>query len=35
VPFNAEADSLNCAVLARRDPDDVEFDLFVKEWRAR
>jgi len=32
VPFNAEADSLNCAVLADDvTPDDVEFDLFVKE----
>jgi oxepin-CoA hydrolase/3-oxo-5,6-dehydrosuberyl-CoA semialdehyde dehydrogenase len=32
VPFNAEADSLNCAILAPDvDPDDVEFDLFVKE----
>ena len=32
VPFNAEADSLNCAVLADDvTPGDVEFDLFVKE----
>ncbi len=32
VPFNAEADSLNCAILAPDvDPDDEEFDLFVKE----
>lgn len=32
VPFNAEADSLNCAILAPDvDPDDAEFDLFVKE----
>jgi oxepin-CoA hydrolase/3-oxo-5,6-dehydrosuberyl-CoA semialdehyde dehydrogenase len=32
VPFNAEADSLNCAILADDvTPDDVEFDLFVKE----
>jgi oxepin-CoA hydrolase / 3-oxo-5,6-dehydrosuberyl-CoA semialdehyde dehydrogenase len=32
VPFNAEADSLNCAVLADDvTPDDLEFDLFVKE----
>jgi oxepin-CoA hydrolase / 3-oxo-5,6-dehydrosuberyl-CoA semialdehyde dehydrogenase len=32
VPFNAEADSLNCAVLAPDvTPDDEEFDLFVKE----
>lgn len=32
VPFNAEADSLNCAILAPDvSPDDVEFDLFVKE----
>ena len=32
VPFNAEADSLNCAVLADDvTPDDMEFDLFVKE----
>ncbi|HEX7690271.1 MAG TPA: phenylacetic acid degradation bifunctional protein PaaZ [Burkholderiaceae bacterium] len=32
VPFNAEADSLNCAVLADDvTPDDPEFDLFVKE----
>ncbi|HEY9025387.1 MAG TPA: phenylacetic acid degradation bifunctional protein PaaZ, partial [Burkholderiaceae bacterium] len=32
VSFNAEADSLNCAVLADDvTPDDVEFDLFVKE----
>jgi oxepin-CoA hydrolase / 3-oxo-5,6-dehydrosuberyl-CoA semialdehyde dehydrogenase len=32
VPFNAEADSLNCAILASDvTPDDEEFDLFVKE----
>ena len=32
VPFNAEADSLNCAILAPDvNPDDEEFDLFVKE----
>jgi len=32
VPFNAEADSLNCAILAPDvDPDDEEFELFVKE----
>ena len=32
IPFNAEADSLNCAMLAEDvTPDDVEFDLFVKE----
>jgi len=32
VPFNAEADSLNCAVLADDvTPEDAEFDLFVKE----
>jgi oxepin-CoA hydrolase/3-oxo-5,6-dehydrosuberyl-CoA semialdehyde dehydrogenase len=32
VPFNAEADSLNCAILAEDvTPDDEEFDLFVKE----
>lgn len=32
VPFNAEADSLNCAILAPDvGPDDEEFDLFVKE----
>ena len=32
VPFNAEADSLNCAVLAPDvTPSDEEFDLFVKE----
>jgi len=32
VPFNAEADSLNCAILAPDvAPDDEEFDLFVKE----
>ncbi|MEO8249458.1 MAG: phenylacetic acid degradation bifunctional protein PaaZ, partial [Burkholderiales bacterium] len=32
VPFNAEADSLNAAVLAPDvSPDDEEFDLFVKE----
>ncbi|MCK6426161.1 MAG: phenylacetic acid degradation bifunctional protein PaaZ [Burkholderiaceae bacterium] len=30
--FNAEADSLNCAILAPEvTPDDAEFDLFVKE----
>jgi oxepin-CoA hydrolase/3-oxo-5,6-dehydrosuberyl-CoA semialdehyde dehydrogenase len=32
VPFNAEADSLNCAILAPDvGPDDEEFELFVKE----
>ena len=32
IPFNAEADSLNCAILADDvTPDDDEFDLFVKE----
>jgi len=32
VPFTAEADSLNCAILAPEvTPDDAEFDLFVKE----
>jgi len=32
IPFNAEADSLNCAVLAPDvAPEDEEFDLFVKE----
>jgi len=32
IPFNAEADSLNCAVLAPDvTPDDEELDLFVKE----
>lgn len=32
VPFNAEADSLNCAILAPDvHPGDEEFDLFVKE----
>nr|AGU09870.1 Aldehyde dehydrogenase family [uncultured organism] len=32
VPFTAEADSLNCAILAPDvTPDDGEFDLFVKE----
>ena len=32
IPFNAEADSLNCAILAPDiTPDDEEFDLFVKE----
>lgn len=32
VPFNAEADSLNCAILAPEvTPDDPEFDLFVRE----
>ena len=32
IPFNAEADSLNCAILADDVmPDDEEFDLFVKE----
>jgi oxepin-CoA hydrolase / 3-oxo-5,6-dehydrosuberyl-CoA semialdehyde dehydrogenase len=32
IPFNAEADSLNCAILGEDvSPDDPEFDLFVKE----
>ena len=32
IPFNAEADSLNCAILAPEVTlDDAEFDLFVKE----
>ncbi|HSI57346.1 MAG TPA: phenylacetic acid degradation bifunctional protein PaaZ [Ideonella sp.] len=32
VPFTAEADSLNCAILADDvSPDDEEFELFVKE----
>jgi oxepin-CoA hydrolase/3-oxo-5,6-dehydrosuberyl-CoA semialdehyde dehydrogenase len=32
IPFNAEADSLNCAILAPEvGPDDEEFELFVKE----
>lgn len=32
VPFNAEADSLNCAILGPDvTPDDPEFELFVKE----
>ncbi len=32
IPFNAEADSLNCAILAPDvGPDDEEFELFVKE----
>lgn len=32
VPFNAEADSLNCAILAPEvTPDDPEFELFIKE----
>src|SRR4029453_14452602 len=32
IPFNAEADSLNCAILADDvSPEDEEFDLFVKE----
>ena len=32
VPFNAEADSLNCAILAPDvSPDDVEFELFIQE----
>lgn len=32
IAFNAEADSLNCAILAPDvGPDDAEFDLFVKE----
>ncbi|MFP5390489.1 MAG: phenylacetic acid degradation bifunctional protein PaaZ, partial [Gammaproteobacteria bacterium] len=32
VPFTAEADSLNCAILAPEvTPDDPEFELFIKE----
>jgi oxepin-CoA hydrolase / 3-oxo-5,6-dehydrosuberyl-CoA semialdehyde dehydrogenase len=32
IPFNAEADSLNCAILSDDvSPDQEEFDLFVKE----
>jgi oxepin-CoA hydrolase/3-oxo-5,6-dehydrosuberyl-CoA semialdehyde dehydrogenase len=32
IPFNAEADSLNCAILAPDvNPDDEELELFVKE----
>ncbi len=32
VPFNAEADSLNCAILAPDvGPDDAEFELFIQE----
>ena len=32
IPFNAEADSLNCAILGPDlTPDDEEFELFVKE----
>ena len=32
IPFNAEADSLNCAILGPDvSPDDEEFELFVKE----
>src|SRR5262249_47671520 len=32
IPFNAEADSLNCAILAPDvSPGDEEFDLFVRE----
>ena len=32
IPFNAEADSLNCAILAPDvRPDDAEFELFIKE----
>ncbi len=32
IPFNAEADSLNCAILADDvTPDDEEFELFIKE----
>jgi oxepin-CoA hydrolase/3-oxo-5,6-dehydrosuberyl-CoA semialdehyde dehydrogenase len=32
IPFNAEADSLNCAILAPEvRPDDEEFELFVRE----
>ncbi|MFK7972955.1 MAG: phenylacetic acid degradation bifunctional protein PaaZ [Bacteroidia bacterium] len=34
VPFNMEADSLNCAVLGKdAKPGTVEFDLFIKEVR--
>jgi len=34
VPFNMEADSLNCAVLAQdAEPGKPEFDLFIKEVR--
>tara|TARA_B100001093_G_scaffold478517_2_gene506762 strand:+ start:5348 stop:7396 length:2049 start_codon:yes stop_codon:yes gene_type:complete len=32
VPFNMEADSLNCCVLGDDvNPDDIEFDIFIKE----
>ena len=32
IPFNAEADSLNCAILAPDvSPDDEEFELFIQE----
>jgi oxepin-CoA hydrolase/3-oxo-5,6-dehydrosuberyl-CoA semialdehyde dehydrogenase len=32
IPFNAEADSLNCAILASDvSPDDEEFELFIRE----
>jgi len=32
VPFNMEADSLNCCVLGNDvNPDDLEFDIFIKE----
>jgi oxepin-CoA hydrolase/3-oxo-5,6-dehydrosuberyl-CoA semialdehyde dehydrogenase len=32
IPFNAEADSLNCAILGTEVmPDDEEFELFIKE----
>ena len=32
IPFNAEADSLNCAILADDvTPDDAEFDLYIRE----
>ena len=32
IPFNAEADSLNCSILGNDvTPDDEEFDLFIKE----
>jgi oxepin-CoA hydrolase/3-oxo-5,6-dehydrosuberyl-CoA semialdehyde dehydrogenase len=32
IPFNAEADSLNCCILGPDvSPDDEEFDLFIKE----
>ena len=32
IPFNAEADSLNCAILGPDvSPDDEEFELFIKE----